>query len=147
VPSEEDAAAFFGAEQHVAPPLAAALGRSLIRYLRGDFEGATFAAVPRIERLLREMLLAVGAPVFRVEVGERTGGYPGLGALLGALAGYGLDESWLRFMDTYLARQEGMNYRNELLHGSVDEVGEVNAALVIVIAVYLATAVRLGPKS
>lgn len=49
----------------------------------------------------------MGEPVFRVEVGERAGGYPGLGALLGALAGYGLDESWLRFIDTYLARQEG----------------------------------------
>lgn len=147
VPTEQDAAAFFGQHEHVSTPLAEALGRALVRYFRGDFEGAAFTAVPRIERLAREMLLAIGAPVFRVETQGRPGGFLGLGALLGALAGYGLNESWLRYIDTLLSRQEGLNYRNELLHGSVDDVGEVNAALVLIAAVYLAVAVRRGPTT
>lgn len=147
IPTEEDAAAFFGQHAHVPSPLAAALGRALIRYFRGDFEGAAFTLVPRIERVAREMLIAIGAPVFRVESRGRPGGFLGLGALLSMLVGYGLNESWLRYIDTFLSRQEGLNYRNELLHGSIDDVGEVNVGLVLIAAIYLAVAVRRGPST
>ena len=51
-----------------------------------------------------------------------------------------------RYIGTLLSRQEGLNYRNELLHGSVDEVGEVNTALLLMAAIYFAVAVRRGAR-
>ncbi len=69
--------------------------------------------------------------------------HKGLGILIDILADRGLDESWCRFILTYLARQDGMNLRNEMLHGAEVDVDEVRAALVIVAVLYLCIGVRI----
>jgi hypothetical protein len=57
----------------------------------------------------------------------------------------GFDESWARFLATFFTRQEGMNYRNELLHGSVDEVSEGTATIVLIAVLFMAIGLGLGP--
>jgi hypothetical protein len=138
---DDDLIQFLAQNSHVSHELAAAIARSIGRYLAGDYEGATFTIVPRIERVCRELLLKMRAPVFRPASGGVPGQYPGLGAMLGMLEDRGLDSSWERFLGTFLTRQEGMNYRNELLHGSVDHVNVGVACYSIIAALYLAVGV------
>ena len=74
--------------------------------------------------------------------------YPtGLGALLPDLRKAGLNESWYRFLHTYLASVAGTNIRNELLHGFVDEITEPASALILTAALYLAVGIELGDTS
>jgi hypothetical protein len=102
---------------------------------------------PKVERLARELLLAGRVAVFRVPMGDRAGQYPGLGAMLSTLLERGVDESWIRFIDTLLSRQEGLNFRNELCHGSVDDPAPAVAGLVIVAMMYLAHGVGFADKA
>ncbi len=142
-PSEEELVEFFSASHIASAELAAALGRSLVRFYESDFEGAAFTVVPRIERLVRELLLKARIPVYQTELGQRPGGYPGLGSMLAKLTDTELDESWLRFIGTLLSRQEGLNYRNELLHGSVDNVDYRYSGYVLMIAIWLAITITV----
>jgi hypothetical protein len=147
-PIDEGAlAVFLGQANHVSQPVAAALSRAVGRFFSDDYEGAAYLCVPKIERLARDLLLSMNAPVFRVAHGPVAGQYPGLGALLGMLLDRGLDESWARFIDTLLTRQDGLNFRNELLHGSIDEVSQGVAGLVMIAALYLALGVHLVQTS
>ena len=59
----------------------------------------------------------------------------------------GLNESWYRFLHTYLASVAGANIRNELLHGFVDEITESASALILIAALYLAVGIELGDPS
>jgi hypothetical protein len=136
-------AAFIGQRSHVPAGVADALGRSVERYFGGDPEGSAFTAVPRIERLAREILLELGVGVFRPPRGSEPGVYPGLGSLLATLVEQGLDPSWARFLSTFLSRQEGLNLRNELSHGSMDDVAEGQAGLILIAALYLAVGVSV----
>jgi hypothetical protein len=63
--------------------------------------------------------------------------------MLAKLTDTELDESWLRFIGTLLSRQEGLNYRNELLHGSVDNVDYRYAGYALMIAIWLAVTVTV----
>jgi len=49
-----------------------------------------------------------------------------------------MDRSWDRFLSTFLVSPFGPNYRNELLHGYVDDATRIPAALTILIALRLA---------
>lgn len=49
-----------------------------------------------------------------------------------------MDRSWDRFLWTFLVSPFGPNYRNELLHGYVDDATRVPAALTILAALRLA---------
>lgn len=84
----------------------------------GDFEAAAAIAVPRIEAAVRSLLLAAGHPLYRTQRAKAPGQYPGLGALLSSAPEVGLDESWLRFLSTFLTSGPGLNFRNELAHDS-----------------------------
>lgn len=136
---------FLAQSPHVPPPVASAVARSFGAFFSEEFETAAYTVVPKIERLCRELLLSLGVPVFRVEQGETPGQYAGLGSLLGMLRDRGIDESWARFIDTLLTRQEGLNFRNELLHGSIDSVSEAMAGLALIAALYLAVGIHLVP--
>jgi hypothetical protein len=138
-------AEFLGRNGHVQDGVAAALARSFGRFFSRDPEGAAFTAVPRIERLARELLLKMRAPVFRTARGTTPGQFAGLGVMLSMLEDRGLDPSWSRYLTTLLSRQEGMNYRNELLHGSVDDANEPIAGLTLIAALYLSAGVGLEP--
>lgn len=124
-------------------PVATALARSFQRWWAGDGEGAAYTALPRIEALARNLLLAQDVALYRLQRGHSPGVYPGLGPLLDALATTGLNPDWHRFLRTFLASPSGMNLRNEVLHGYHD-VEFVNAALVLQAAGYLAL---LTPRS
>ena len=84
------------------------------------------------------LLLTIDSPLYRVQQPERAPGtYPGLGALLPQLAERGLDESWYRFLRTFLSAPNGWNFRNEALHGFVDDVGATGAGLVLIAVLYM----------
>jgi hypothetical protein len=116
---------------------AAAIGRVLDRFHHGDFEGATYTALPLVERLCRGLLLAVDEPLYRVQRAKQPATYPGLGALLPALAERGLDPSWHRFLRSFLTAPNGMNFRNEALHGFVADVDDALAAIAMIGLLYV----------
>ncbi len=139
----DDLTAFLGEAAHVAPPVAATLARAFNRYFQGDVEAAGYVAAPQIERLVRDIVLAVNEPAYRLQRGKTPGQYAGLGALLPVLQRAGGNEDWIRFLQTVFAATAGMNFRNDLLHGFVDELHAGHAALVLLAALYLTKGVSL----
>jgi hypothetical protein len=135
-PSVEDVADALGAVK-CEGSTAAAIGRVVRRFTEGDYEGAAYTGIPLVERQCRELLLAIDAPLYRVQRERAPGTYPGLGALLPLLAERGLDESWYRFLRTLLSAPNGWNFRNEALHGFIDDVGWPGAGLVLIAVLYL----------
>ena len=51
-----------------------------------------------------------------------------------------LDGSWHRYLWTFLVSPFGRNYRNELAHGFVEQVGVYGSALTLIAALHLALA-------
>ena len=98
--------------------------------------------MPKVEALVRALVLTCGLPIYRIQREKTPGQYPGLGALLPEVRKLGMDESWYRFMHTFLASVAGANERNELLHGFIDEVNEPISALVLLANLYLAVGVQ-----
>jgi len=142
---EDDLAAFLGEHSHVNQSTARGLARDFGRYFAGDFEGCAFCITPRLESLVRALVLAIPLPVYRTQRAATPGQYPGLGRLLPALRQAGLDESWSRFLQGFLAKPMGSNYRSELLHGFEDEPSAPAATLLLVSAIYLTRGVALTP--
>lgn len=118
-------------------PTAASIARVVRRFTEGDYEGAAYTGIPLVERQCRELLLAIDAPLYRVQRERAPGTYPGLGALLPLLVERGLDESWYRFLRTFLSAPNGWNFRNEALHSFVDDVGWPGAGLALIAVLYL----------
>jgi len=149
----DDLTTFLGEAAHVAPPVAATLARAFNRYFQGDVEAVGYVAAPQIERLVRDIVLAVNGPAYRLQRGKTPGQYAGLGALLPLLQRAGGNEDWIRFLQTVFAATAGMNFRNDLLHGFVDELHAGHAALVLLAVLYLTRGVSLevvphdGPES
>jgi Domain of unknown function (DUF4209) len=135
---EDELRGFFERAPLVPPPVAGSLARAFGHFFRGDYEAAAYVATPRAETVVRNLVLALDLPVYRVQRAATPGQYPGLGVLLDALAQAGLDPSWHRYLRTLLASPSGLNYRNELTHGFVDQVDQMHAALVLVAVLYLA---------
>ncbi len=139
----DELAAFFGRAGHVPDDVARAIGRSLNRHFAGDPEGAAFTVLPKVERIARELALALGEVVSRPPNSSTPRIYKGLGKLIDILTDRGLDESWYRFIATYLARQDGINLRNDALHGAITDIDEVHSALVLVAVLYLCIGFRI----
>jgi hypothetical protein len=108
----------------------AAIGRALDHYGAHDWEASACIALPRVESLIRNLLLAAGNPIYRTQRASTPGQYPGLGALLASAQEVGLDESWCRFIRTFLSSGAGLNYRNEMSHGFVYQPGRAEAAMI-----------------
>lgn len=140
-----EAAEFFSRAAHVPEDVGRSLARALNRHFAQDFEGSAFTALPKIERIARELSMTLGIVVYRPPAPPRPGVFVGLGDLVGALEDYGLDPSWARFLLMVFARQEGMNLRNEVLHGSIVDLGEDSSALVLIASLYLALALGAAP--
>ena len=139
---QSELAAYLGQRTHVPEPLANFLAQGFIRHFTGDFEGAAYTVTPKVEALARSIALACGLPLYRTQREKSPGQYPGLGALLPEMQKAGLNESWYRFLHTYLASVAGANIRNELLHGFVDEIGEPASAVILTAALYLAVGIE-----
>lgn len=118
-------------------PTADSLGRAVARFAAGDYEAAAFTALPLIERIARELLLRVDAPIYRLQRQKKPGTYAGLGVLLPHLAERGLDQSWHRFLRSFATAPNGTNFRNEAFHGFAEDVGPMGAALVLISVYYL----------
>ena len=67
---EDEFTAFLGAEAHTTTTASAALPRAFNHYFNGDFEAAAYIAAPQIERIVREAVLAVDEPAYRLQRGQ-----------------------------------------------------------------------------
>lgn len=126
------------------PPAATArtLADALLRYWQGDYEGCAYILTAKIEAIARNLSRSLDEPVYSLQRKKSPGKYVGLPSLFRILRDRGMDESWYRHLQTLLCSMPGLNYRNELAHGFVDEVQQPTAALLIQAALYLA---MLGP--
>ncbi|MFE2300885.1 DUF4209 domain-containing protein [Streptomyces sp. NPDC059445] len=138
IPSESELAEFFAQAPLTDEDLSHALARAFIRYWMGDAEGAAFTIIPRIETIVRNLVIAMDRGVYRIQRDQKPGQYPGLGYLLDILKVHGMDESWHRCALTVCANPAGgWNIRNEMAHGFIMNVGMPPAAVVLQLAVYL----------
>lgn len=135
-PTAEDIVEALGAV-HCHGATAASIARAVRRFNEGDYEAAAYTGIPLVERQCRALLLAIDSPLYRVQRERAPGTYPGLGAMVPRLAERGLDESWYRFLGTFLSAPNGWNFRNEALHGFVDDVDSTGAGLVLIAVLYL----------
>ncbi|WP_432195900.1 hypothetical protein [Streptomyces sp. bgisy027] len=110
------------------PGLARSLAKAFVLYWVGEFEASAHLAVPKVEAAARALLLELNEPMYRTAVGDKSGQFPGLGVLLEPLTENGFDPDWSRFLATFLLG-EGMNVRNLMAHGFMNEVGRETAAL------------------
>jgi hypothetical protein len=141
--TEDELIAFLGQGGHVPQGMLRSLARSFPRHFTGDFEGAAYILMPKVEGLVRCIVVQCNMPVYVTQRRTKPGQYLGLGALLPVLASLGIDESWFRFLHTFFASVAGFNERNELLHGFIDDVGEVVSSLIILAVIYLSVGLRL----
>ncbi|MFM9456868.1 DUF7380 domain-containing protein [Streptomyces europaeiscabiei] len=111
--------------------LARTLSKSLMLYWVGEYEASLHLAVPKVEAAVRALLLELNEPMYRVAVGDGTGVFPGLGALLEPLLEKGFDPDWERFLRTFLLGDGGQSIRNLAAHGFMDEVDRETAALAL----------------
>lgn len=96
--------------------------------------------MPRIETLVRNLVLRTDRGIYRLQVEHKPGQYPGLGNLLPILEDdYALPESVARFLSAVLRHPGGLNVRNLMLHGYVDDPGVGGAALLLHTALGIAT--------
>ncbi|MGW6308263.1 DUF4209 domain-containing protein [Streptomyces niveus] len=138
IPSEIELTEFFTQAPLADEGLAHALARAFTRYWTGDAEGAAFTIIPRIEAMVRNLVIAMDRGVYRIQRDQKPGQYPGLGYLLDVLKVHGLDDSWHRCILTVCANPAGgWNIRNEVAHGFVDNLGMPAAAVVLQLALYL----------
>ncbi|MFG2867676.1 hypothetical protein [Streptomyces sp. NPDC048338] len=112
------------------PGSAKTLAKGLILYWVGEFDACVHLVVPKIEASIRALLLELNEPVYKVQVGDGVGQFPGLGALLPYLTENGFDPDWERFLRTFLLG-DGMNVRNLVAHGFMDNASREQAALAL----------------
>ena len=131
----DDAEACLSQSPHVDPAVARKIGECLGRHRSGDYDGATSILLPRIERMARDALILLKEPVTRSGGAGSSRKNLTLSDLIDLLGKRGLDESWVRFLRAFLV--DNLNYRNDALHGNVDDANEFVSALVLVGALFL----------
>ncbi|MCX4698661.1 hypothetical protein [Streptomyces sp. NBC_01373] len=112
------------------PVSARALAKGLILYWVGEFDACVHLVVPKVETSVRALLLELNEPVYKTQVGDGAGQFPGLGSLLPCLMDNGFDPDWERFLRTFLLG-DGMGVRNLVAHGFMDTVSREKAALAL----------------
>ncbi len=118
-------------------PTKKAIARVIRRFYDDDAEAAVYTGLPLIERLVRNVLLELDEPIYRLQDNNKPGQYPGLGTLLHTLSKRGFDPSWHRYLRALLTGPSGLNLRNKALHGYVEQAGLADAVGVIVSLLYL----------
>ncbi|HEX5116300.1 MAG TPA: hypothetical protein VFW65_13980 [Pseudonocardiaceae bacterium] len=129
IPSQKDLAQFI-TSSGTRPAFAETLATSLRLYWVREYTASVHLAAPEVEAATRALLLELNEPVYRTAVGNSTGQFPGLGALLPSLVDNGFDPDWERFLRTLLL-SDGSNVRNRVAHGFMDDVDWNTAALVL----------------
>ena len=141
-PSVDDIVESFPWLPHVSAGVRRAITKGLLRFAAGEYEDAATLVMPKVETLVRALADDKKVLGFRIQRdatrGPSTRGqYPQLGALLAQIEPWN-DPSWARFFSTFLVSPFGRNYRNELLHGYIEDATRLDAALTIVSALRLA---------
>lgn len=134
-PALDPLAAFFRGA-FVDPSTARGFARAVELHSQGDFDSAAHVIAPRLERSIRAMARAAGLLVVREPSGDRPGGVRTLNELLPELVGL-LDESWRRYLSNLLAEPLGVNLRNRIGHGLVEEATRDESAILIHAASWL----------
>jgi len=116
----------------VAGPLADAI----CDFMDGAHDRAAHSIVPRLERVLRDIAVGGGIVVVREPDGSKPGGTRTLGPILAELDGV-LPDDWRRYFANLLTDELGINLRNRVAHGLIDEVTREDAALLVHAAVAL----------
>lgn len=130
------------------PTLVLVIARAMQRFWCGDSEGATYVLAPRIETLVRELILSTSRGLYKLQGTHKPGQYPGLGAMLAILPEeFVIDESRSRFLNAVLVEPLGFNVRNALAHGMNDYYDSGAAAILIHIALFLGTLVSISATS
>ncbi|WP_443057488.1 DUF7380 domain-containing protein [Streptomyces sp. NBC_00696] len=112
------------------PASARALAKGFMLYWVGEFDACVHLVVPKVEASVRALLLELNEPVYKTQVGDGVGQFPGLGALLPYLMENGFDPDWERFLRTFLLG-DGMGVRNLVAHGFMDTASREKAALAL----------------
>ena len=121
----------------MSPRAALTIARAFAHYFREDYEASAHVALPQVEATVRELCKQVGIPVSREPVRDN-GGVAGLGTLLHALDEKDLlDKGWIRYLTTALTEPAGLNLRNRIAHGLVQEVTREYALVILHIACFL----------
>lgn len=141
-PSADDFVASLPWLSHVSAGVRRTVAKALIRFAAGEYEEAATLVMPKVEALVRALASDKNVLHFRIQRdtarGPSTRGqYPQLGNLLAQIEPWN-DSSWARFLSTFLVSPFGRNYRNELLHGLVEDVTRRDAGLTILCALRLA---------
>jgi hypothetical protein len=134
-PSEQELAEFLEVgviDERLAKRCASAVGY----YWEGEYDAAGHLLVPRIEAVVRRLCVAVGIPVTTLPQGQRLGGVVTLGLLLERLKGR-MDESWRRYLRHVLTDDLGLDIRNQVCHGLIEEVDQVRVVLLIHVLLFL----------
>lgn len=121
----------------VSEALARSIAKSLLAFRRGNFEESAAMVMPRIETLARKRLETIGELKYQVQVGNRRATLQQLGPMIADLKPH-IPISWYRFLHTFLESKFGPNYRNELLHGYVENVGMTESSLTLLCALFMA---------
>lgn len=112
------------------PALVKTLAEALELFWVGKYTASAHLAVPKIEAAVRALLLELDEPLYRTQIGDTPGQFPGLGSLLPGLLNNGFDPDWERFLRTSLLG-DGNNIRNLIAHGFAHTVHPVDAALAL----------------
>lgn len=112
------------------PPLANALSDGIAEYFRGHDETAAHLIAPRLERAFRQLGRQVGVVVIREPIATQAGGVRPLGAILADLVEV-LPENWRRYFANLLTDELGLNLRNRIAHGLIENVAREDAALLV----------------
>ena len=106
------------------------LAKALKLFWDNEFLTCSYLVTPFTEAGVRTLMLELNEPIYRTEAGNSKGQYAMLGALLPRLADEGLDNDWIRFLQTLLL-SEGQNYRNDIAHGFLRQMDPIVATLLI----------------
>lgn len=123
---------------HVSDDVARSIRRALKYFWTGEYEASVAVGIPRIEAMVRQLLLMADAAIYRLQRGQKPGQYPGLGALVGALEGLGMPEALVRYLTTTFTTATGLNLRNAFAHGGLADPSPQAAAIVCHALVFLA---------
>ncbi len=140
-PSEQLTALF--ETRFITSEQADAFSRAFAHYWSGRHDESIHIALPRVEAVLRRMLVSAGGIAYTEPQGGRPGQEKTLGTVLSELRPALPDEGWRRSMLVLLTEPTSFNIRNKYLHGLVSQTEKLETALTLQIAAYLRL---LGPR-
>ncbi|MEV4130411.1 hypothetical protein [Nocardia sp. NPDC049707] len=147
VPAVDELTAVFLELGAVDPRLARSLAKGFGYFWARDYEAVAGIVIPKIEAAARALLRELDEGIYQVQAAKNPGNYPYLPVLLDELEKLALDEDWAYFLHWQLLGPIGLNLRNEYAHGFIDDVGPIQAAMLLRAAGMLITAAPIADNS